>query len=493
MKCLNCGAELNDEIKFCTNCGVEVNNDSNNINNELGEKEEFAVKNEENVANNVVNNVVGPDIKPLDITNINSQNVMHDITNISNNDNTESNKKKSNKKFIIIIVIIVLLLVITGGLLYVLKPAKKSAKGVFVDSFKSVTSSIFKDNDVKKQSVNQTIKYNISGAGVESFSEIFNNIVLKDNTSVDRDLKNIEEELIVNYKNNDLFGVGIYGRENSLYLGIDGLYDKYIKLPITDSEYNSIFNSDKKNSKAIKETLDDAFEKSLDDKYFTKSSKKLTVDDKNKKFNAYTLTIDNSNIKKITKSFINSLANNDSFISMLGADKNTIKAYINMIDYNSISLDNPFEITIYTEGNKDVYKGIEFSTKVEGNVMSVRYMDIDKENAELVFDMGITSFSMKINSVGDDTKNKTTATIDMGIMKMSMIADTIISNKVEFKSIDTNKVVDFDSFIETGLYDIINNVITNEKIIEFITDVTDNFGMNGDISDLSSLDYSSLY
>lgn len=80
MKCLNCGTELNDNIKFCTNCGVEVKgeevNNINNINNELAIEEE-----------RVVNNMVG--VKPIDSNNINNQNAMHSMNDISNN-----NKKK---------------------------------------------------------------------------------------------------------------------------------------------------------------------------------------------------------------------------------------------------------------------------------------------------------------------------------------------------------------------------------------------------------------
>ena len=489
MKCLNCGAELRDDIKFCNNCGVEVKKEeSNDNNNELGiEKEE-----------SVVNNVVGPDIKPIDDTNINNQNTMHNMNDVTNNTNNVNTKKKGSKKPVIITIIVIVLLGLIACLLYLFVFNKKSAKSVFVDGFKKVTSSIFKESDVKKQSVKQSIKYEISGAGMESISGIFNNIVLNNSASIDTDLKKIDEEITINYKNTDLFGFGVYGRDNSIYLGINGLYDKYIKLPITEEEYTSLFGNNNNNSKELKEAIDNAFITSLDDKYFTKSSKTISVDDKNKKLHAYTLTIDNNNIKQITKSFIESLANNDRFVSILGADKNTIKTYINQIDYSNITIDTPIEITIYTEGLKDNYKGIEISMNVEGNMMALRYININKNNSELVMDMGITSLKMGINSVGDENNNKTTATIDMGIMKMSMIMDTIISNNVEFKDIDASQVVDYETFMENGINgvinDVINNISNNEKIIEFITDISSNFGTNyGTTADINNLDYSTLY
>lgn len=210
--------------------------------------------------------------------------------------------------------------------------------------------------------------------------------------------------------------------------------------------------------------------------------------------NAYTLTIDNSNIREITKSFINSLANNDEFVRMLGMDKNTINTYLNEIDYSELPLDMPIEITIYTEGLKQNYKGIEVAMNVEGSKMSLRYFDIDSENSEFVIDMGITSLKMGINSVGDDNNNKTTATIDMGIVKMSMVMDTIISNNVEFKNIDESKVVDYESFMQNGMNNVMNNISNNDKIIELITDISSNFGTNYDTTtDIDSLDYSMLW
>ena len=477
MKCLNCGEELKEGIKFCTNCGVMVQDSSDN-----------------NVVENGVaeNNVIGPSIKPIDETNINNQNMVNNM-NINNTNNSENSVIKKRRKTPLIIISCVVLLGIIACLLYLFIFNKKSSKQVFVDGFKSVTSELFKSDNSSKKSIKNSMSFNIqaSGTGVDSMFDIYNNIKINSDIEMDATTKKLDEEILINYKGNDLLGFGIYGRDDSVYLGLTGMYDKYIKLPLTSEQYNSLFSSTK-SINSLKEALDSAFEASLDDKYFTKSSKTIDVNGKNKKYNAYTLTITNDNIKDIVKNFVDTLLSNDNFVSMLSSnlkvDKSMVKQLASTIDYSNIYLTSPIEITIYTSGLKGTYKGVEVKISESGNQYALRYIKIDNNNSELVFDAGITSLKFTIKKTGSDNNKKTTISTDLGIFKADLVTDTIISDTVKFKDIDTTNVIEYEEFINNSS-DILNNVLENNKALtDFITEISGKMNMSN-----NNLNYNLLY
>ena len=484
MKCLNCGEEVKEGIKFCSNCGVMVQ--ESNVTN-VGETSVTESNVDEKMNSN---NIIGPSIKPIDETNINNQNMVNNMNmNNTNNSNDNMAVKKRSKAPLIIVACIVLLGII-ACLLYLFVFNKKSSKQIFIDGFKSATSKLLKDDNSSKKSMKNNMSFNIqaSGAGIDNMLDIYNNIKISSDIEIDETTKKLDEEILIDYKGNDLLGLGIYGRDDAVYLALTGMYDKYIKLPITSEQYNSLFSSTK-NAGLLKESLDSAFEKSIDDKYFTKSNKSIDINGKNKKYNTYTLTINNDNIKDIVKNFVNALLNNDEVVSMLSTnlqvDKSMVKSLANTIDYSNINLTSPIEITIYTSGLKDDYKGIEVKTSVENNQYALRYIEVDDNNSELVFDAGITAIKFTINESGSDNNKKITISADLGMMKADLVSNSVISDTVNFKDIDTTNAVEYEDFINNSS-DILNNALeSNKALTEFINEISGKMGMPN-----NNLDYS---
>ena len=443
MKCVVCGNEFNENNKFCPNCGAQVESSNNDI--------------------NLNNNVVMTD------NTINNQN----IGSNGNNDIKNSNSRKKSKVPFIIVGIIILLAIVSV-LLYLFVFNKKSSKEIFVDGFKNVTKELFNDTGASKESVKNKLSFDFSapGLGMDQMLNLYNNIILSNNLGIDTDLKKIDEEITLNYKGKDIVALGIYGRDNNMYLGLNGIYDKYVKLPITETDYNKLF-SKKIDYSILKNALDEAFENSLDSNYFTKSRRNVSSNGKTRKYNAYTLTIDNNNIKEITKNFINSLINNEEFISYISKnfdiDKSTINSYINEIDYNDITIDTPIMITVFTSGLRESYKGIELSINSSGYNMAIRYIELNDNNAEITLDAGITSLSLKITSTGNDNNKKTTYTVDLGTIKCAVTDEQVISDKVEFKDIDASNVISYEEFMNNS-EEIFNNLESNPNFKQFIED-----------------------
>ena len=331
MKCENCGQELNEGVMFCENCGSAVNNKNVDVNKELDTTSESnsvdnTVNNEAVAENNPVitdtdNVEVAPYNSEKDIVSDNNDvntNTSLDTSVVNNNDNNDnftSGKKKKSKKPIIIILVI-LLAIIIGVFVFLFVFNKKSAKDIFVDSFEKFTSQTLNSDYKKKQSLNQNVKFKISGTGMDNTMAILNDIGIKHNLAIDATAKKMDEEITLNYEGSDVLSMGIYLRDNNMYIGLNGLYDKYIEIPMTETQSIDMSKID---NKVMEEALNEAFEKSLDEKYFTKSTKEISIDGDTKKVNAYTLKIDKNNIKEIAKNFIDSLANNKEFMKMISS------------------------------------------------------------------------------------------------------------------------------------------------------------------------------
>ena len=493
MKCENCGQELNEGVMFCENCGSAVNNKDVDVNKELDTTSES--NSVDNTVNNEAvaeNNPVITDTDNVEVATSNSENNIvsdNSVASTDTNTNLDNSGKKKKSKKPIIIILVILLAIIIGVFVFLFVFNKKSAKDIFVDSFEKFTSQTLNSDYKKKQSLNQNIKFKISGTGTNDAMAILNDISMKNNLAIDTTAKKMDEEITLNYEGSDVLSMGIYLRDNNMYIGLNGLYDKYIEIPMTETQSIDMSKID---NKVMEEALNEAFEKSLDEKYFTKSTKEISIDGDTKKVNAYTLKIDKNNIKEIAKNFIDSLANNKEFMKMIssafGMDSDEFKQSINEIDYSQLVVDSPTSITIYTKGITNSYVGIDFSVETKENSTSIQILNVDDNNTKVILKMGTIALEATINKKGNSNKNTVTASLDlMGLMKLSMVVDTVESENVEFKDINKNSVVDYDEFETNGINDVINNMSKNEKLIELITKLYNELGSEVDYSSLISI------
>lgn len=493
MKCENCGQELNEGVMFCENCGSAVNNKDVDVNKELDTTSES--NSVDNTVNNEAvaeNNPVITDTDNVEVATSNSENNIvsdNSVASTDTNTNLDNSGKKKKSKKPIIIILVILLAIIIGVFVFLFVFNKKSAKDIFVDSFEKFTSQTLNSDYKKKQSLNQNVKFKISGTGTNDAMAILNDISMKNNLAIDTTAKKMDEEITLNYEGSDVLSMGIYLRDNNMYIGLNGLYDKYIEIPMTETQSIDMSKID---NKVMEESLNEAFEKSLDDKYFTKSTKEISIDGDTKKVNAYTLKIDKNNIKEIAKNFIDSLANNKEFMKMIssafGMDSDEFKQSINEIDYSQLVVDSPISITIYTKGITNSYVGIEFSVENKENSTSIQILNVDDNNTKIILKMGTIALEATINKKGNSNKNTVTASLDlMGLMKLSMVVDTVKSDNVEFKDINKATTVDYYEFETNGINDVINNMSKNEKLIELITKLYNELGSEVDYSSLISI------
>ena len=417
MKCLLCGKELPENAKFCDSCGARVSignqnsgasdlkvntfnsvdgvsnansselnitglnnqvSDYNNINettNNSIDKVELTSNgiNSQNNTNNTndsmstngsFNNFIGPGVETINAANINNQNVMNNNGNVAS---VSTPKKKKNKAPIIVIIIIfVLAILATVAWLFINK--KTSTKTIFVDGFKNVSEKLLLTTDDYK-STTSTLKFNLNVNDNSSLGiiNILNNLSLDFSVNRDDDNKVIDTFVKANYEGKQALNINVYGNNDSLYLYLAGLYDKYIKLPVSEEEYSKLFQTDTSSNKALKEGLDKAFEASLKDEYLSKSTETIRVNGTDTKVNANRLTLNEKTFKQFASDFTKALREDTAFLkalsSMLDTDIETIKAYLTVDSSTDFAENSVVEFTIYTKGVTNSFAGFAMNIK----------------------------------------------------------------------------------------------------------------------------------
>ena len=433
MICKKCGSLLKDDSKICENCGLSVDES-------------------------------------------NSEN-MNDVTVI--------NKKKS--KLPIIIVIIILFLALLACFCFFLIN-KKSNKDIFIDGIKSVTSKVFADDDFKQRKIESNMKFSIesNSEDLKSVSSIINGIDISSDISIDKSSNKMDENFVVNYAGGKALSLGLYSRDNDLYLLLDGLYNKYIKISLNG--YGSLLNTNF-DSKVIKNTIDDIFVHSLKESYFSSTTETIEINGKNKKVKAITLTIDKNNIKDILSLTFDSIKNNKELINMIaknnGVDESLVKKYLEMIDFSNMDVesfsDKSLNITIYISGVK--FTGLQIKTNLEED-LSLDIIKVNNRNYDLIFKQGLAQLKTNLKIEGNSFNKKITTSTDLAVLKLKTISTSKVTNNVSFKEFDTSNAISLEDYLELGLDETLDNLNSNETIIKLIQDITAAIGGSG--SDLYS-------
>ena len=525
MKCLLCGKELPENAKFCDSCGARVSignqnsgasdlkvntfnsvdgvsnansselnitglnnqvSDYNNINettNNSIDKVELTSNgiNSQNNTNNTndsmstngsFNNFIGPGVETINAANINNQNVMNNNGNVAS---VSTPKKKKNKAPIIVIIIIfVLAILATVAWLFINK--KTSTKTIFVDGFKNVSEKLLLTTDDYK-STTSTLKFNLNVNDNSSLGiiNILNNLSLDFSVNRDDDNKVIDTFVKANYEGKQALNINVYGNNDSLYLYLAGLYDKYIKLPVSEEEYSKLFQTDTSSNKALKEGLDKAFEAALKDEYLSKSTETIRVNGTDTKVNANRLTLNEKTFKQFASDFTKALREDTAFLkalsSMLDTDIETIKAYLTVDSSTDFAENSVVEFTIYTKGVTNSFAGFAMNIKEASETVSISVLKVDESNYELSITQGSTTIGGKLTIVKNGDTEKLSFSISAGSNTIGFTIDTKYSKKAIIETKDVSGAVSFEEFSQNGAIDVQNNMMKNETLVKLIQDI----------------------
>ena len=525
MKCLVCGKDLPIEAKFCDSCGTRVindslgdngvdinkslNNESIGFNNELvedntlkdnmftkvdvvsgiGSNEDETKKNIDSVLenNSSIDSSLNIGNNEANINFDSNQSLTNDFNNKVNSENIASSNdnvdtidssmiKKKKKTPIILIIVLFFIAILTGLLVYYFLFMKDSPKDVFTTGMRNVTSKLLAGENNNYTSLKTTfdIKSNINTTD-DSLNQIFNitnNVGLKGSISTDYTNKIINGNINISYGNNSLTNVVVYGENSNLYLKLQGLYDKYISMPVTG--YDDMFNNNTEDLKSIKKGIDNAFESALKDKYL--SSKKQTIDINGVKREVKTsvLTLDSKNSVEFSNDFKAYLVNDSNFIKAISkltsTDESFIKSTLSMEVTELFDEDEKFVVSVYTSGTKFV--GVAFeAVESDGKKSVISLYKIDDNNYQILVKDEEASYSCNLNIKKDNNNKIYTISSKEGgnSIQISLGLNSTYNDKVN--KLDVSNSVNYTALTDADTTVIQNNLMQNKAFMAIVNDI----------------------
>lgn len=430
-----------------------------------------------NSANNSTN-MVNLDTNPEPIIQNNFNNLKNQTNNVSDTiDSSMIKKKKSNKTPIILIIVLLLVAIITGLAVWFFMFMKSSPKDVFTTGIRNITSKLLVSENTTKYTTMTTtfdIKSNIKTTD-DSLNQIFNitnNIGIKGSVSTDYTNKIINGNINVSYGKDSLTNVVVYGENSNLYLQLQGLYDKYISMPVTG--YDELFNTNLEELKNVKNGIDNAFEAALKDKYLSKENRTLEVAGSKKKVNASILTLDSKTSIEFSNDFKAYLVNDSKFVKAISTitktDESSIKSALSAEVTESFAEGEKLVVTIYTTGaNK--FAGVEFKAVSSDSTAVVALYKVDENNYEIVVKDNEESYSCNLNIKDEnDSKTYTISTKEDGNSIAIAFGLNTKYNQVVNK-LDVSNSISYTALTEADSTVIQNNLMQNKAFMEIMNDI----------------------
>ena len=369
-------------------------------------------------------------------------------------------KTKHKGLKIMLAIILIALLGVGGYFLYQEKfnNPKATVMNIINDAEKDAGKFLdFSENNDDKYKINGLLKIDATLPNeYKELAKIIRNIDLQFSGEVDNKNSIFNFNLNTKYKNDSMIDIKSYYEKDNLYLLLDGLYDKYLKISLDDIKKSQAdinmpeVNIKEKDFKTITSSFTNAFKKALEELEFIKEEATITIDDKGYNVNNNYTVLKDKDVNKFIKNIVTTLSKDNDL-------KTVLKKFA------SEDVDKIFDETIKSIDElefKDTIK-LNFYTKglLKQKLVSIRIdTTIDEETTHINFDkISDDEFIIVIKAVG--------AEISSRIKKTSSIANINLTANVtgiKFK-------IDFNTNYEK-IKEVTKPDIENSKDIDKLTE-----------------------
>ncbi len=386
----------------------------------------------------------------------------------------EEKKNKTNKKLSIIIITLILAMLCTFGYFACRKIKDNDAKKKFfsaVDKLFTEVANEEKKEDFKTFSGDYTVTMDINSRFIDQeIQDIINKLKLNFKLDFDKENNNYNLSLNSTYDNDKLLNGQLTGLDNKLYLFLDDIYSKWIKVDSTTNiNTNSLLTNE--DYELLAKELEKALNHALKNTYF----KKEVIDDLNK----YTLTIDKDNSSIIINDLLDYLENSKEFIKVYEKVSNTKFSDVTKKikkETKLLTAMDPILVSISTD-KKDNLKEIAFETSISNEKIKVVYEIKDIHNIKLtIYDDDVAMVS---GSIEEETKdNNKTLNIKLSMMgmftaKLKVVSNTKYNDKITLPTVTDS--IDSNDLTEEDMESIYTKIFNNQglvKIVEAIENYT---------------------
>lgn len=385
-------------------------------------------------------------------------------------------KTKHKALKIILAIILIAGLIVGGYFLYQYKfnSPKMIVNNVINDAKENFQSKIDESKKEELYKVDGHIKFesNINDETFKVLKDI--ELLFKGEINSKESFGNID--INTKYKNDELANIKAYYEKDVVYLLLDGIYDKYLKVDTKD-EKESIPKINLNSSKdiyVVYHSLLKAFEIELDKLEFKQENDTITIDGKETKVINNYVELKDKEVNELAKGIVNTLLKDQEFLTAInnitGEDyKEKLNETLEGI--NEEEFQGVYRINFYTD--KGLFKkklvSVRQTILVEGVSMSV---NVDKISDEEVF-MSISSTGITYAINVKSTNSMMNIIFSLNTMgqyinfEINMNYETI----KEVTKPDVSNSKDINTLTEKEKQDIENKLKSNKALLKLIEEL----------------------
>lgn len=357
---------------------------------------------------------------------------------------------------------------------------------------KAIDKIVYMDNDYNSKVMEAELKLSLDSKNenVKELSDEIKKCKLTIGQQIDKKSKKAISELGLTYDNKDVISGQIIYTDDTTYLYLKDLLDKYIDL---DSEEMNkmvetlLFNDDitkneKNNQKKAVNIIKNELKKQIKENgSFSKSTEKL----EGEKANKATLKFSKKEWNNVLINTLSELSENKDYLDCFKESKeDTIKELKSSLEEKNTSDNGTIEISVYTKGLLKQFKGIE----IKFDDQDVKIVKKDKENYSyslIANDNEVTGTAKIISE--DNKKNKEKNANIIITVNTEEVGTVTLSAKYNEKtdvSIDSVKIKDSikaSELTDSDAEQLMNKLKTRPLIGDIINSISSNL-LSGNLS-----------
>lgn len=408
-----------------------------------------------------------------------------------NNEELFIPKTKYKGLKIFLAIILIAGLIVGGYFLYQYKfnNPKTIINNALNDTKEEMKKSLITDISNNKYKVNGYFKVDANlGEEATNITDILNNLEIAFSGEVDPSNAIGNIEINTKYKNDKLIDMNAYYEKNMFYILLNDLYDKYLKVNISEEQENEITKilpENNINQKDIQELLNeliDSAKEEINKLDIKKIDETITIDDKDVNVFNYYIELHDKEVNNFIKNIINSLKNNNHFTSTLKkiTDSDIEDIFKNLISgIDSESFKGIYRINFYTYKNIFNKKIISIRQTIEqqGMIMDFTIDKIDENDWEVSISTIGMEYSIRVkktDSILNISFKETImdmylkAELNMNYEKINEITKPNISNSKDIKDLTEKEKKQIEENLRNNQYleNIYKKITKSEEINE---------------------------
>ncbi len=381
-------------------------------------------------------------VEPIQPINMNNGIVPPVETPSYSNDEPEEKKKSS-----LPIILIILILLGVGGFFaykYFFNKPDKVVKGLVNKAYDKFETPLKKYDSKDSVLINSEFSMNTNIEGLEDLNGMRFNLI----TGMDYKNNKFEMGLAYLEDNNKILEALMYVLDKNAYAVLKDIYSDPIKLNTEEIDFEEITTQttvSPEDMEYIIKRLKDIFLESLDMNDFKQSSDKITLNGSETKVKKISYTLTSEKLAKISNNMIDYILKDEELLNKLSEmtefDIETLKEELkssktDMSDIDTSEDSETVKFDIYTKGVTDEFVGMDIEAP-DNTTIQVR-----KNNDNTTINANLNGASIQL-TIKSESKEKTTIDIKINVLTEEITGKAIIEEK-EIDSKTTESKITFN-------------------------------------------------